>query len=145
MRLLFALAAEKDWLVDHVDIEAAFLHGDVQEEIYIEQPENFILEGSESKVCKLSKAIYGLKQAAKCWYEKAKRIMMELNFCKFEHEPCVFYKFVNREVIIVTMCVDDFIIFSSRQDEMSKLKRGLKERLDVRDLGPMDDSPLGRP
>jgi len=52
MRLLFALVAEKNWLVDHVDIEAAFLHGDVQEEIYIEQPENFILKGSESKVCK---------------------------------------------------------------------------------------------
>ena len=50
-----------------------------------------------------------------------------------------FYKFINREVVIVTMYVDDFIFFSSCQDKMSELKRGLKERLDIRDLGPIKE------
>jgi len=50
-----------------------------------------------------------------------------------------FYKFINREVVIVTMYVDDFIFFSSWQDKMSELKRGLKERLDIRDLGPIKE------
>lgn len=64
IRLLFGLAAKLDLEMDHIDITTAFLNGSLNEEIFMEQPEGFVVTGQEHKVCKLQKAIYGLKQAA---------------------------------------------------------------------------------
>jgi hypothetical protein len=64
MRLFIALAAHKGWEVHHMDVKSAFLNGDLQEEVYIEQPTCFIVAGKEHKVLKLKKALYGLHQAS---------------------------------------------------------------------------------
>jgi hypothetical protein len=65
MRILFALAAELNLNMQHVDITTVFLNGELAEEIYMMQPEGFVKKGNEDKVCRLKKAIYGLKQAAR--------------------------------------------------------------------------------
>lgn len=61
LRSLFAIGARKDYDIDHLDVVTAFLNGDLDEEVYIEQPEGFVNKGQEKKVCKLKKALYGLK------------------------------------------------------------------------------------
>lgn len=63
IRLLLAIAAQKGWKVYQLDVKSAFLNGFLQEEIYIEQPEGFVIQGHEDKVYLLKKALYGLKQA----------------------------------------------------------------------------------
>ena len=70
IRVLFALASIYKLYVHQMDVKTAFLNGDLKEEVYMEQPEGFILPGNEEKVCKLVKFLYGLKQALKQWHEK---------------------------------------------------------------------------
>ena len=70
IRILFALASIHDLYVHQMDMKTAFLNGDLNEEIYMEQPEGFVLPGNEHKVCKLVKSLYGLKQAPKQWHHK---------------------------------------------------------------------------
>lgn len=92
IRALLAIAAENDLEIDHLDVKTAFLNGDLQETVFMEQPEGFIVQGMENKVYKLNKAIYGLKQAAKAWYEKINKVLCEkLGFSKSSLEPCVYY------------------------------------------------------
>ena len=67
VRLLLATAALENWDIEVLDIKTAFLYSDLDEEIYMQQPEGFIIKGQEHKVYKLKKAIYGLKQASYAW------------------------------------------------------------------------------
>ena len=68
IRMVLAIVASKKWEVHHMDVKSAFLHGDLEEEIYMKQPEGFI--DDPSLVCRLRKYLYGLKQAPRAWYSK---------------------------------------------------------------------------
>jgi len=70
MRFVLALAAQFQWEVYQFDVKSAFLNGDLQEEVYVIQPEDFTKEGDETKLYKLKKVLYGLKQAPRVWYSK---------------------------------------------------------------------------
>jgi len=70
IRVLMALASIFDLYVHQMDVKTAFLNGNLEEEVYMEQPEGFVMSGNERKVCKLIKSLYGLKQAPKQWHEK---------------------------------------------------------------------------
>ena len=70
IRSLVAIASHHGWKVHQLDVKIAFLNGDLQEEVYVSQPSDFIMHGQEKKACKLHKALYGLKQAPRAWYEK---------------------------------------------------------------------------
>jgi hypothetical protein len=70
IRVLLALAASHGLLVHQMDVKTAFLNGELEEEIYMTQPDGFVVKGQEDKVCKLMKSLYGLKQAHKQWHEK---------------------------------------------------------------------------
>ena len=70
IRTLIVLVSIHSLVVHQMDVKTAFLNGDLEEEIYMTQPEGFVVPGQEDKVCKLRKSLYGLKQAPKQWYEK---------------------------------------------------------------------------
>jgi hypothetical protein len=83
IRVLLALVAAYKLLVHQMDVKTAFLNGELEEEIYIQQPEGFVVKGQESKVCRLIKSLYGLKQAPKQWHEKFNNILTTVGFlCK---------------------------------------------------------------
>ena len=67
IRTLIALAAQRSWKLFQLDVKSAFLNGILQEEVYVDQPEGFVIKGKEDKVYKLYKALYGLKQAPRAW------------------------------------------------------------------------------
>ena len=71
------MAATLDLEIEQMDVKTAFLHGDLEEEIYMEQPEGFVVKGKENYVCKLKKSLYGLKQAPRQWYKKFESVKSE--------------------------------------------------------------------
>ena len=74
-----------------MDVKTAFLNRELDEEIYIDQPDGFVVKGQESKVCKLLKSLYGLKQAPKQWHEKFDRTLTSMSFVTTEADKCVYY------------------------------------------------------
>src|SRR6267378_7954543 len=80
MRALLALATLEDWEIHQVDVKLAFLKGDLDKEIYMQQPEGFKLVSQEKKVCHLLKAIYGLKQASRQWHRKLRSALLDMGF-----------------------------------------------------------------
>lgn len=70
IRVLIALATRKKWKIHQLDVKSAFLNKYLEEEIYMDQPQGFEIEGQEDKVLKLKKALYGLKQAPRTWYRR---------------------------------------------------------------------------
>ena len=75
-----------------MDVKTTFLNGEFDEEIYIDQPNGFILKGEELKVCKLLKSLYGLKQTPKQWDEKFATTLTSVGFAINEADSCVYYR-----------------------------------------------------
>ena len=101
IRVLLSLAASHGLLVHQMDVKTAFLNGELDEEIYMEQPDGFVLDGQEGKVCKLLKSLYGLKQAPKQWHEKVERTLTAAGFVVNEADKCVYYRHGGGEGVIL--------------------------------------------
>lgn len=139
IRLLFALSANHDWHFFHLDVQTAFLNGDLAEDVYLQQPDGFIVQGEERKVCKLRKAIYGLKQASRAWNEKAISILQDLGFKICPYEPCLFTKVVNGKILILALYVDDFLLFAECPNQAKSVIQGLQQRIQIRNLGVISE------
>ena len=98
IRMLIAIAAIHNLEIHQMDVKTAFLNGDLDEEIYMEQLEGFIVPSQEKKVCWLVKSLYGLKQAPKQWHEKFDSVMMTNGFKINECDKCVYVKNTERGV-----------------------------------------------
>jgi hypothetical protein len=93
IRTLIALASIYKFDIHQIDVKTAFLNGEVEEEIYIHQPERFVLPNQEHKVCKLVKSLNGLKQAPKQWHEKFDQAVIANGFKIHDYDKCVYSKF----------------------------------------------------
>ena len=108
IRILLAIVVEKNWELHQLDVKTAFLHGDLMETIYMEQPEGFIKPGDEDKVCLLKKSLYGLKQSSRQWYMRFGEYMQRIGFERSLYDSCVFI--MKREGVAVAyllLYVDD--------------------------------------
>lgn len=131
MRMLLAYAALKNLHIRHVDVTAAFLHADIDTPIYIEQPHG--KEKPGNLVCKLQKAIYGLKTAPRRWQEKLRNVLRQNNFLPLRYDSNVFrYK-----DIIISTYVDDFMIISPSESDINNIIALLAKAFQVKDLGNM--------
>ena len=92
IRVVLGLAASLDLEIEQLDFKTAFLHGDLEEKIYMEQPEGFEIAGKENLVCQLKKSLYSLKQAPRQWYKRFNSFMAEHDFKKTLTDHCVFVK-----------------------------------------------------
>lgn len=121
-----------------MDVVTAFLNGILKEEIYMKIPLGINIKNKESFVCKLNKSLYGLKQAARCWFEVFEKVLLEeLGFTSSSKDPCIFIKFrgSERKNIYAVLYVDDIVIVSGDMDELNKLKNYLLKRFHMKDLG----------
>jgi hypothetical protein len=135
LRLLIALAARLELKINHLDVTAAFLNGELTEEIYMKQPEGFVKPGMENKVWLLKKAIYGLKQASKAWYDKCKSTLKDLGFKSLPTEPCIYVKGSNTSLCVLAVYVDDILVFYRDDQIMTEFVKELEKCFDIRDLG----------
>lgn len=135
IRMLFAIAAEYDLDIDQLDVKTAFLNGDLHENVLMEQPEGFVVKGKEDFVYKLNKSIYGLKQAAKCWYDKINETLLKMSFQKSSGEPCVYFRNENGRLTIIALYVDDILLFTASEDDKRDVKGRLMKAFEMKDLG----------
>eukprot|EP00253_Pinus_taeda_P025925 PITA_25925 len=135
IRTMLALTALLNLELEKLDVKTAFLHGDLNEAIYMEQLEDFVRGRSRRLVCKLRKSLYGLRQSPKQWYKKFDFFMVSQNFVRSEYDHCVYFKSFNGIFIILALYVDDMLIASKSMEEINRLKAQLSMTFDMKDLG----------
>nr|CAN76029.1 hypothetical protein VITISV_016069 [Vitis vinifera] len=139
IRMVLAIAALRNLEIHQMDVKTAFLNGDLDEEIYMEQPEGFSAPGQEKKVCKLVKSLYGLKQAPKQWHEKFDNVMLSHGFKINECDKCVYVKDTEHGYVIVCLYVDDMLIVGSDDKMITSTKNMLQiQGLTSKDMGLAD-------
>ena len=119
-----------------MDVKIAFLNSELNEEVYMEQPEGFILLGNERKVCKLTKSLYGLKQASRKWNEEFTNKMKVFGFEQCDHDHCLFTKGTCMNFIALLVYVDDILVTSASENHIISVKDHLNELCTVKHLGP---------
>ncbi|RVW79629.1 Retrovirus-related Pol polyprotein from transposon TNT 1-94 [Vitis vinifera] len=138
IRILFALASIHNLFVHQIDVKTAFLNEDLNEEVYMEQLEGFVLLGNENKVCKLVKSLYGLKQAPKQWHEKFDHAILSDGFRHNNVDKCLYSKTCDDYMVIVCLYVDDMLILSDDMKGIIETKRFLSSTFKMKDLGEVD-------
>jgi len=134
-RIIMALVAHFDLELHQMDVKTAFLNGDIEETIYMVQPEHFISENSNNLVCKLTKSIYGLKQASRQWYHKFHNVIISFGFEKNIVEDCVYHKFSGSKHIFLILYVDDILLATNDIGMLHDTKRFLSKHFEMKDLG----------
>ena len=137
IRMLLALAAHHDFDIHHMDVKTAFLNGDLEEVIYMQQPEGYstAARGEQRLVCKLQKALYGLKQAGRAWNEKILDALVRLQFTPLDSDSCVFVHQGDSYVMYIVLYVDDLLIISSSLPRLVHLKSRLSQLFEMTDMG----------
>lgn len=113
IRFLLSIAALQDWEIEALDVKTAFLYGELDKEIYMDQPEGFIVPGQESKVCRLLKSIYGLKQALQTWNHKIHKTLCDLGFSCTHSDAGVYVYHHHVGDLILILYVDDLLPMGS--------------------------------
>jgi hypothetical protein len=137
-KLVLALAASLKLELDQLDVKTAFLQGDLEEEIYMEQPPMFERKGMESKVCRLLKPIYGLKQSPRCWNKKFHQTVTKMGFERTKSDYCVYVLRRGKELAILLVWVDDIILATNSPTLKEEVKAHLKKELEINDLGKLN-------
>jgi len=137
MRLVLSLAVARGWCLRQLDVQNTFLHGVLEEEVYMRQPPRFESNKFPSFVCKLKKAIYGLKQAPRAWYSRLSTKLVDLGFVPAKSDASLFIYRKGSVEIYMLIYVDDIIVTSSSQDAVNVLLKALREDFALKDLGDL--------
>lgn len=129
IRILIALAVQNGMKIHQMDAITAFLQGDIDEELYMQQPIGF--NDGSGKVCRLNKAIYGLRQAGRQWNKKLDAFLLRIGYKRSLSDPCVYVK----HKIIIAIYVDDFLIFYSNLDDLNTIRNQLHGTFSMKDIG----------
>ena len=137
IRCVVALGAALDLEMHQMDVKTAFLNGDLEEDIYMDQPSGFVQRGHEHLVCKLKKSLYGLKQASRAWYQKIDASLLDLGFERSVADHSLYFAQDGPHVMLVLVYVDDLIILSSNMESLTTLKSKLEAEYEMTDLGEL--------
>lgn len=111
VRLLLAIAAIRHWPLHQLDTKNAFLHGDLEEEVYMEQPLGFVAQGESSNmVGRLHRSLYSLKQSPRAWFGRLSTVVQQFGMVRSEADHSVFYRHSAQGCIYLIVCVDDIVI-----------------------------------
>ncbi|GLT34761.1 hypothetical protein SLA2020_092600 [Shorea laevis] len=123
IKLVISLAAQNSWPVFQPDVKLAFLHGDLDEQVFIEQTPSYVKVGNEHKVYKLKRALYGLKQAPRAWYSRIEAYFLKEGFQKCPYKHTLFTKTEGEKMLIVCLYVDDLIYTGNDKAMFDKFKK----------------------
>ena len=135
VRLFLSIAAIRHWPLHQLDIKNAFLHGDLEEEVYMEQPPGFVAQGESSTiVCRLHRYLYGLKQSPRAWFGRFSTVVQQFGTIRNQADHSVFYRHSSQGCIYLIVYVDDIVITGSDQQRILQLKQHLSNEFQSKDL-----------
>lgn len=142
IKVLLALAASQHWKLVQLDVNNAFLNGDLREEVYMDLPLGYIQPktqaGSSSKmVCKLHKSIYGLRQASRQWYSKFSNALLLAGFSQSQSDNTLFTKGSGSSFVALLVYVDDIIIAGPSSSHIQDLKDFVSHHFKLKNLGSL--------
>jgi Reverse transcriptase (RNA-dependent DNA polymerase) len=135
IRTLLSLAISKGWLLRQLDVNNAFLHGDLNEVVYMAQPPGFVNPDFPNHVCLLKKALYGLKQAPRAWFHRLRDFLASLGFLASKSDSSLFIKRTARDAVYLLVYVDDIIITGTSPSLVDHLISSLHATFTIKDLG----------
>ncbi|KAL9997937.1 putative RNA-directed DNA polymerase [Helianthus debilis subsp. tardiflorus] len=135
IRVLFSIAANKQWPLHQFDVKNAFLHGELEEEVYMEAPPGFTESFKPGEVCRLKKSLYGLKQSPRAWFGRFTLAMKKYGFKQSNSDHTLFLKQRGKLITCLIIYVDDMIVTGNDEEEMKRLKANLFSEFEMKDLG----------
>jgi hypothetical protein len=135
IHIILSIVVSKGWSLRHFDVQNAFLHGYLEEEVYMQQPLGYENTGQPNYVCKLDKALYGLKQGPRAWYSRLSSKLLDLGFQASKVDTSLFFYSHGNIRIFMLVYVDDIIIASSSDQGTKVLLQDLQKEFALKDLG----------
>ncbi|KAM2326634.1 hypothetical protein ACFX1X_025835 [Malus domestica] len=136
IRVLLSLAVQFNWFLNQLDISNAFLHGDLKESVYMQQPPGFIDPSKPHHVCQLRKSLYGLKQAPRAWFDKLFQALLPFGFVQSSSDASLFV-LKGPSPVIVLVYVDDILVTGPSSSACNQFIHKLSTIFPVKDLGPL--------
>ncbi|GJV97125.1 putative ribonuclease H-like domain-containing protein [Tanacetum coccineum] len=137
IRLFLAFASYKGFLVYQMDVKSAFLYGTIEEEVYVHQPPGFVDPAHPNKVYKVVKALYGLHQAPRAWYETLSSFLLENGFRRGTIDKTLFIKKNKSDIMLVQVYVDDIIFGSTKKSMCTEFKEVMHKRFQMSSMGEL--------
>jgi hypothetical protein len=137
IRVVLSLAVSQGWSLRQLDVSNAFLHGHLEEVVYMKQPPGYEDRNRPGYICKLDKALYGLKQAPRAWYSRLSTKLHMLGFKSSKADTSLFFFKKGPLVMFVLVYVDDIIVASSVPSATTALLKQLNEEFALKDLGDL--------
>ncbi|KAL9251426.1 Retrovirus-related Pol polyprotein from transposon TNT 1-94-like protein [Drosera capensis] len=122
LRIILALVAYFDMELHQMDMKMTFLNGDLEEKVYMKQPEGFPSSEGEHLVCKLKKSIYGLKQASRQWYLKFHDVVFSFDFVENIKDDCIYQKISKSKICFLMLYIDDILLVSNDKGLLHEVK-----------------------
>ncbi|KAJ4793674.1 hypothetical protein LUZ62_044920 [Rhynchospora pubera] len=135
IRVVLSLAVHHHWPIRQLDVQNAFLHGDLQERVYMAQPPGFVDDAHPTHVCLLSKSLYGLKQSPRAWFHKLSSTLLDVGFCESQYDPSLFISHHDNHLTIILVYVDDILITGSSPTLITKYINHFHDKFALKDLG----------
>ena len=121
-----------------MDVKIAFLNGDLEEQIYMEQLEGCVVLGKKKNVCRLVKSLYRLKQAPKQWHIKFDHVLVTNRYSIHDVDKCIYNKYEDNTCVVICLYVDDMLIFGTSLEVVCKTKKFLGSKFDMKNLGKVE-------
>ena len=137
IRLILDLVVSFQWLIRQLDVENAFLNGDLQDEVFMAQPQRFVHPQYPHYVCKLHKALYGLKQAPRTWFQKLRVALVDYGFQSSRADTSLFIHYTASDILILLVYMDDILVTGSNPKLVSHFISYLHDKFALKDLGPL--------
>ncbi|GJR42701.1 retrovirus-related pol polyprotein from transposon TNT 1-94 [Tanacetum coccineum] len=137
IRLFLAYASFKDFVVYQMDVKSAFLYGKIEEEVYVYQPLGFEDPEFPEKVYKVEKALYGLHQAHRAWYETLSTYLLDNGFQRGQIDKTLFIKRVKSDILLVQVYVDDIIFGSTKKKLCTEFEKLMHKKFQMSSMGEL--------
>lgn len=137
LKILLVYCCKMGLNIEQMDVETAFLNGKVTSEVYVNQPKGY--DDGTNRVCKLIKALYGLKESPRAWYECLDKYLLKLGFIRSNVDYCLYTLKLKEDTVYLLIYVDDLLICSKNIELIKKVKKMLSDKFKMKDLGKIKE------
>jgi hypothetical protein len=134
LRVIMELVAHFDLELQQMDVKTTFLNGDLEEEVYMKQPEGFPSIDGEQLVCKLKKSLYSFKKSSRQWYLKFHNVISSFGFVEIIIDQCIYLK-VSGSKFFFLLYVDDILLATNDKGLLYEVKQFLFKNFNMKDMG----------